>query len=72
MLSSIKDVKKRHKARLLKIPSVVSVGIGLNKDGQSVIVIGLDGPNAKSERQLPSMLEGYPVEIRIVGTLKPQ
>ena len=72
MSSSIKDVKKRHQARLLELPSVVSVGIGINKDGQPVIVIGLDAPNEESERQLPSMLEGYPVEIRIVGTLKAQ
>ena len=70
MLPSIKDVKKRHEARLLKLPGVVSVGIGLNRNGQSAIIVGLEGPNAESERQLPSTLEGYPVEVRIVGTLK--
>jgi hypothetical protein len=72
MTSSIKDVKKRHEARLLELPSVVSVGIGLNRNGQSAIIIGLDGPNAENEGQLPSMLEGYPVEVQIVGTLKAQ
>lgn len=72
MTSSIKDVKKRHEARLLERPGVVSVGVGLNRNGQSVIIIGLDGPNAESEGQLPSMLEGHPVEVRIVGTLKAQ
>ena len=72
MTSSIKDVKKRHEARLLELPGVVSVGIGLNRNGQSAIIIGLDGPNAESEGQLPSMLEGYPVEVRIVGTLRAQ
>jgi len=56
----------------LELPGVVSVGIGLNKNGQSVIIIGLDGPNAETEAQLPSMLEGYPVEARIVGTVKAQ
>jgi hypothetical protein len=72
MTSSIKDVKKRHEVHLLELPSVVSVGIGLNRSGQSAIIIGLDGPNAESEGQLPSMLEGYPVEFRIVDTLKAQ
>lgn len=72
MSSSIKEVKKQHEARLLELPGVVSVGIGLNKNGQSVIIIGLDGPNAETEAQLPSMLEGYPVEVRIVGTVKAQ
>ena len=72
MPSSIKEVKKQHEARLLELPGVVSVGIGLNKNGQSVIIIGLDGRNAETEAQLPSMLEGYPVEVRIVGTVKAQ
>jgi len=72
MASSITDVKKRHEARLLRLPCVVSVGIGLNRSGQSAIIIGLDTPNAESEGQLPPMLEGYPVEVRIVGPLKPQ
>ena len=72
MPSSIKEVKKQHEARLLELPGVVSLGIGLNKDGQSVIVIGLDGPNAETEAQLPSRLEDYPVEVRIVGTMKAQ
>ncbi|MEJ2704070.1 MAG: hypothetical protein P8Z79_16670 [Sedimentisphaerales bacterium] len=72
MSSSIKGVKKRHQARLLALPGVVSVGIGLNKDGQSAIVLGLDSPNAESQSQLPSTLEGYPVEVRIVGTLRAQ
>ena len=72
MPSLIKEVKNKHEARLLELPDVVSVGIGLNKNGQSVIVIGLCGPNAETETQLPSTLEGYPVEIRIVGTVKAQ
>jgi len=70
MLSSIKDVKRRHERRLLQLPAVVSVGIGLNRNGQSAIIIGLAGPHAESESRLPAMLEGYPVELRIVGPLK--
>ena len=72
MPPSIKEVKIQHEARFLELPGVVSVGVGLNKNGQSVIIIGLDGPNAETKAQLPSMLEGYPVEVRNVGTLKAQ
>jgi hypothetical protein len=72
MPPSIKEIKKRHETRLLELPGVVSVGIGLNRNGQSVIIIGLDGPNAEIEGRLPSMLEGYPVEVRIIGDLKAQ
>ena len=70
MLPSIKDVKRRHEARLLQLPAVVSVGIGLTRNGQSAIIIGLARSHAESESRLPSMLEGYPVELRIVGPLK--
>lgn len=72
MLPSIEDVKRRHETRLLQLPAVVSVGIGLNRDGQAAIIIGLAGSHAESESQLPAMLEGYPVELRIVGPLKAQ
>ncbi len=72
MLSSIKNVKKRHEAHLLKMPGVVSVGVGLNRSGQPAIIIGMDGLNAESEGRLPSTLEGYPVEARVVGPLKAQ
>ena len=72
MPSSIKEAKKQHEARLLKLPGVVSVGIGLTENGQSAIIIGLQGPDTETEAQLPSMIEGYPVEVRIVGTVKAQ
>jgi len=72
MPPSIKEAKRQHEARFFELPGVVSVGIGLSGNGQPAIVIGLDGPNAETEAQLPSMLEGYPVEVRIVGTVKAQ
>lgn len=70
MPSSIQEVKKHHEMRWLGLPGVVSVGIGLNEARQPAIVIGLKGPNPTTESQLPSMVEGYPVEVRVVGTVK--
>jgi hypothetical protein len=67
---SIKEVKKQHEARLLQLPGVASVGIGLDQNGRSAIFIGLDRPNAETEAQIPAELEGYPVRIRVVGTIK--
>ena len=69
---SIKEVKKQHETRLLQLPGVVSVGIGLNENGQSAIVVGLDKANPETEARLPSQLEGFPVLVRIVGPLKAQ
>jgi len=54
------------------MPNVVSVGIGLNKSEQQVIVIGLESMNADPDTQWPSVIEGYPVEVREVGSIKKQ
>jgi len=69
---SIKEVKKQHETRLLQLPGVVSVGIGLDENGQSAIVVGLDKASPETEAHLPPQLEGYPVLVRIVGPLKAQ
>ena len=72
MEPSIQEVKKQHEARLLGLPGVVSVGIGLDPEGQSAIIIGLDGSNPDVESQLPKRLEGYPVVLKDVGSVKAQ
>ena len=72
MAPSIQDVKKQHEARLLDLPGVVSVGIGLDGNGQPAIIIGLDGSNPDIAAQLPATLEGYPVAVKIVGPIKAQ
>jgi hypothetical protein len=72
MTSSIEEVKKHHETRLLNLPGVVSIGIGLNESGQPAIIIGLDGPSPETVAQLPTELDGYPIVIRIVGAIKAQ
>jgi len=70
MRTSIQDVKQKHAARLMEMPGVVSVGIGRNEDGQSVIVLGLDRERAATRGQLPNCLEGYEVRAEVVGKVK--
>lgn len=72
MQPSIQEVKKQHEARLLGLPGVVSVGIGLDHNSQPAIIIGLDGSNPDVEAQLPATLEGYPVILKNVGPIKAQ
>jgi hypothetical protein len=72
MPAPINDVKSRHAADLLKLPGVVSVGIGRNETGIPSIVVGLDGPNSETQAKIPEQLEGHPVLIKIVGTIKTQ
>lgn len=69
MSNSISDVKARHEARLLAIPKVVSVGIGQDNNAKPVIIIGVERPGPQS---LPEELDGYPVEIRMLGPIQAQ
>ena len=72
MSPSIKEVKARYEPQILQKAGVVSVGIGLDKNGREAIIIGLDGPNPETEAHLPSELEGYPVIVQNVGRIKAQ
>ena len=68
MQTSIQDVKERHEARLLSLPGVVSVGIGLDDNKQPVIIVGMDRETDARPAQLPNELEGYPVKVQNIGT----
>lgn len=72
MSPSIQEVKKQHAARFLKLPNVVSVGIGVDPGGNQAIIVGLDRPNPATEAKIPPALEGYPVVVQIVGGIKAQ
>ena len=72
MSPSIKEVKAKYEPQILQMAGVVSVGIGLDKNGQQAIIIGLDGPNPETEARLPTDLEGYPVRVQTVGKIKAQ
>jgi hypothetical protein len=70
MPPSLTAAKKKHEARLLQLPGVVSVGIGSDERGREAIVIGIADSNPKIRARLPANLEGYPVILRIVGPIK--
>ena len=72
MPATIKEVKTLHEDRMLRLPGVVSVGIGQDENGNPAIIVGLERPHPETESQLPDRLEGYPVTIRIVGRIKAQ
>ncbi len=72
MSSSIQEVKKQHEALFLDMPGVVSVGIGLDSNGNQAIIVGLDGSHPETKAKIPAMLEDFPVVIQIVGTIKAQ
>ena len=54
----------------MNIEGVVSVGIGHGRNNKPAIIIGLREKNEDSIDLLPSELEGYQVEIKILGTIR--
>lgn len=72
MPKTIRDIKTQHEARMLRLPGVVSVGIGQDENGNPAIIVGLERPHPDTESQLPDRLGGYPVMVRNVGRIKAQ
>jgi hypothetical protein len=72
MSSSIQEVKRQHEAMLFDMPGVVTVGIGLDPNGNQAIIVGLDGSHPGTKTKIPAMLENFPVVIQIVGPIKAQ
>ena len=72
MSSSIQEVKTQHEALFLDMPGVVSVGIGLDQNGNQAIIVGLDGSHPETRTKIPAMLEDFPVVIQIIGPMKAQ
>ncbi|MDO9339901.1 MAG: hypothetical protein Q7T72_05165 [Bacteroidales bacterium] len=72
MSLTIQEVKEKHEARILKIEGVISVGIGLREDKTPAIIVGLNQDKQGLVRRIPLVLDGYPVEIQIIGSIKAQ
>ena len=70
MTEDIKQVKARHEQVLLAKPGVVSVGIGLDDHSEQAIIVGLEKIEGGVPAELPTELEGYPVIVREVGSIK--
>jgi hypothetical protein len=68
---SIEEVKEAWEERLMAMPGVVGVGIGLTEDGQqTAIKVYLNQEASRQAAQIPSEIAGYPVEVEIRGTFR--
>ncbi len=70
MPRSIQEVKAKYEPELMNRAGVVSVGIGRDDDGKTVIVIGLDGKHPETQDALPKELEGYAVRVEVIGPIR--
>ena len=68
----IQDVKRANEERLLALPGVVLVGVGLSEDGEPAIIVGLDKDRPETRAKVPATMDGYPVIVRVVGTIRSQ
>jgi hypothetical protein len=70
---AIEDVRARHEDRLLGLPNVVGVGVG-ERGGEPVIKVFVaqkvpESALAEDER-VPESLEGYEVDVEVIGELR--
>ncbi len=63
---SVREVKRRHERRLMRIPGVVGVGLGL-KDGRDCICVYVAEQSPRILAALPKSLEEVPVEVVVSG-----
>ena len=62
---------KRHRAELMKIPHVRIVTGEIDSQNDAAILVQVDDPKNVDAvtRQLPSKIEGFPVEVDMAGVL---
>ncbi len=71
-LERIKEIKRKYEKTWLQLDDVVSVGIGLIRDNQPAIIIGLKRENRQTRERLPRDIENVPVSIEISGPISAQ
>lgn len=62
---SLEQVRAREEARLLAIPGVTSVGVGLGAPGHQALVVGV--VDAGVAARLPREIDGVAVIVKVTG-----
>jgi hypothetical protein len=66
--NAVERLRAREEARLLAIPGVTSVGIGLGPAGGEALVLGVLDAGVAS--RLPREIEGIPVIVNVTGPVE--
>lgn len=68
----INAVLADHDDRLLAIPGVVGVYVGLLDDGKgSCLKVMVSTPEAAGSDRIPRRLDGFPVVVEVTGEIRP-
>jgi hypothetical protein len=62
-LEEVRELKRRHSARLLQVPGISGVGIEKDEAGDYVLVIHLDAATPEGIAEVPDRIEGVPVRV---------
>ena len=66
---TVADVLRAHTAELMKIPGVVGTGEGEIR-GEPAVVVLVSRKTAEVNAHVPHRLEGYPVQVKVVGDVR--
>ena len=69
---AVAAVQAKHDTEIIAIEGVVSVGIGLTKDGEPCLKIGTSGSTEGIREKLPDAARDICVEIEKVGDIEAQ
>jgi len=71
----IENIKKKHEKKLMSLPDVVCVGIGI-RSGRDVIKIFVKEKTKESisriSAEVPNILDGYETDVEEIGELTSQ
>lgn len=63
---NLADVLSRHTPSLMAIPGVTGTGEG-KRGAEPIFVVYVGQATPELRKQIPSEIEGYPVEVREIG-----
>lgn len=58
----LREIKRRHSARLLQLPGVSGVGIEKDSSGEYVLAVHLDANDPAAGKDVPESIEGQPIK----------
>ena len=63
----VRDIKRRHSAKLLQQPGVCGVAVEKNEQGNFVLAIHLDATKPDAGATVPDSIEGCPIRRHRTG-----
>ena len=64
-IDEIKKIKDKYSKEWLSKKGVIAVGIGKTQDGQTGIVISVNGDHKKFRRDIPQEIDGVTIQLKL-------